>query len=275
MGEITVGGDRVYAASIDGQQVTEITIDGCSITFEETEYTGWQYISGGSGEINIDLSDAHYVLAAGIRFKKASPTSVEKYVTGSYSDYVYTNGSTCDIYPDIPDVPSPPFGCLHSSPSKYGLVAQVHKMYEIGACVRLYWHSGWSCTTYTLYTTPMDFTTNPNYLRGCIDAGYGGTVRGRAYVRTYYYRACYSASNYDDVTVNYINNQYYYDFSALGDISIVPYEEGIGTIYPEDDDSNDIYWELGGLIAGQNNVVDFTNIQGSGRVYADIFYTYY
>lgn len=118
MSEIKIDGDRIQQSFMDGSEVFEVWIDGCIIRFDKLYRTGFLSITGGGGQLPIDLTDMNDIVFAGVRFKGTSS------VTGSVSrdtgwiavcSTTYSNNSCGGSTNVIQSPGTAPFGCQYGS----------------------------------------------------------------------------------------------------------------------------------------------------------------
>lgn len=118
MSEITVDGQLVTGMTVDGEEVDIITIDGCVIMFSVTEKTSWFYISGGSGTRSLNIPGIF--MSGRIRFRGSSRVTSTAARQNDYSGIGSSSGSPgswTEGWRTVPTVPSPAYGCSHSSPT--------------------------------------------------------------------------------------------------------------------------------------------------------------
>lgn len=282
MAEITLDGDLAIAADVDGQDVAEVTIDGCVITFEKLYRSGYFAITGGSGSKDIPLPDSNYIMEAGIRFRgRSAVTSTLTTAWGDYCDTGWTTSEAC-CSPPIPPVPEASYGCQNSGPLDYGVRTYFTSdegptyVYATG------WIDGVLQTSISTIAPVGTWSYTPTSARalgaveGCVRHDGGpGQLRGRVVANTRYSRTCYSA----DTTMATPGGSIQYPF-ILSSGSKSPNTTGSGVIKLDDDydGSNDLFWiiylpwEL--FTAGGTTTLQFTEVLGSGNVDIEVFVVY-
>ncbi len=261
MGEIRIDNQRVTGATVDGQQVDEITIDGCVIRFEWEVLTGWMYAEQGD-TVSIDLRDASWVEESRVRFKGAHHAVSNRSTSySSASATPWVTGSTWGCASTSPPgMPSAPYGCTHSFLRYRVGVAGTqdcdnYDFYPFSSSLRAIFGGSPTGTSSVHFpcspsmTSWHTWTGSSTPLEGCVRADTTVTrVRGAVRSRTEYRRTCYSADT--NLTSPYFNAWYQF---------IAP--EGDVTTW-----SHDIVFS-----PGEVNNIKAEEIYGSGRVYIQFY----
>ena len=280
MGYMDIDGQIVIGGTIDGQEITEVSIDGCTFGFEKLMRTGFFVITDGSGSYNLDLTDANHLQMVGVRFRgRAAVTTVRTTDLGNASTIgpTYSTSYICKT-PSRPSVPSAPYGCVHSAATGWSIQVCGIRAPDnpYGYCVKPGYISGdGPCSTANNCYELWGFTTSTANAIGCVRSrsdgyGAGGTTRAR----TRYNRTCYSA----DTTINWgggITGEYPFIISQN---IIVPNDPEMFGVVVCPDETEDLFYGLPlpnlALTAGEENTINITLVRGSGNVDIEIFVLY-
>lgn len=281
MAEITIDGDLVIGASVDGEDVAEVTIDGCSITFEELYRSGYFAITGGSGSRNIPLPDSNYIMQAGIRFRGRAAVNTTLTTDTGYVGLCITSGSgACGgNVTALALTSTPPYACSYSSLNgvRGYTRGQLHTQNSPTPTVSVWVdnygpQSGPPPQTITgLYKSGGSSV----YCSGKSDVSWNGlydrmAISGRCL--GYYTRTCYSA----DTTMALPGGSVKYPF-ILSSGSRSPHSSGGGVVTP-DDGTGDLFWDIplpwNLFTAGGTTTLQFTKVEGSGNVDIEVFVIY-
>ena len=284
MSEIRLDNDLAIGSFIDGQDVIEVWIDGCVIAFAKLLRSGWKTVTGGGGSFNVDLSDANFIIQAGIRYRGMSATSSTVSRSTGWSAICVTSGSSpCSGSTSVITNPgTAPFGCEYGSMSHVvaWTMAAIHTQYSSMPQFMI-WAAGYGPSSVSPHSSPQLSPRNSvSHSGASSSADANGNydrfgIAGRAV--SYFPRVCYSAMN--DRAVEFPGGwEGKYTF-WLSSGSLAPSSSGVGNTKIDHSEGNDdwfynIPFPNSALIAGQTNTINLTQIDGSNRTQVELFVVY-